>query len=329
MKLLLKTDRCDSVGVRHAWQGGWLQGATGGQFSQRAEVALSPVCVNSQPGAAQALPLVCDTVPVWYRLSLAGVLLILVLLSACTTPAVQTPDAVRTQPAGTGPILSPAVQQATQTLLRTPETVHLWEPFPLPGKVFAPFEATQVLGRQALGVSANESVSILRQRTDSAPVQAGQLNFAWKVDALAAGADLSDAEYEDSPVRVVLAFDGDRTRLSSRVHMLSELTRLLTGEPLPYATLAYVWSNTEPVGTVILNPRTDRIRKLVVASGTEALGQWRDHQRDVQADFVRAFGETPGPLLAVALMTDTDNTQSRLSAWYGALKLQAHTGTVP
>lgn len=315
MKLLLKTDRGDSLGR--------LQRATGSQSSQRAGVAPSPVCVNSQSGATQVLPLVCNAV-------LLGALVgVLPLLSACTTPTVQTLEGVQTQPASTGPTLNPAAQRATQVLLRTPEALHPWELFPLPGKVLAPFEATEVLGRQALRVVANQSVSILRQRTDSVPVQAGQLNFAWKVDALAAGADLSDAEYEDSPVRVVLAFDGDRTRLSSRTHVLSELTRLLTGEPLPYATLAYVWSNTEPVGTVILNPRTDRIRKLVVASGTEALGQWHDHQRDVQADFVRAFGEAPGPLLAVALMTDTDNTQSRLSAWYGGLRLQAHTGTVP
>jgi hypothetical protein len=254
-----------------------------------------------------------------YRLG--AVVCCVAALAACTTPATVPDD----EAPGTAPAqaLSPTARRAAQALLQTPETVHAWEPFPLPGKDFAPFEATQVLGRQALRVSANQSVSILRQRTDSVPVQAGQLNFAWKVDALATDADLSDASLEDSPVRVVLAFDGDRSRLSARTHALSELTRLLTGEPLPYATLAYVWSNTEPVGTVILNPRTDRIRKLVVASGTETLGQWHDHQRDVQADFVRAFGEAPGPLLAVALMTDTDNTQSRLQAWYGGLVLQA------
>jgi hypothetical protein len=69
-----------------------------------------------------------------------------------------------------------------------------------------------------------------------------------------------------------LAFDGDRAKLSPRTHRLSELTRLLTGEPLPYASLVYVWSNTEPVGAVVVNPRTDRIRKLVVESGADQLG---------------------------------------------------------
>ena len=219
-------------------------------------------------------------------------------------------------------LISPAAQQAARVLFKTPESARSWEPFVLPGKLFAPFDVASVQGRPALAVSAARSVSILRQRMDSAPVQAGRLAFAWKIDGLPPGADLADAQKEDSPVRVVLAFDGDRALLSPRTNRLSELTRLLTGEPLPYASLVYVWSNTEPVGTVVVNPRTDRIRKLVVDSGPAQLGRWRDHERDVHADFLKVFGEPPGPLLAVALMTDTDNTQSQLNAWYGALTLQ-------
>jgi len=219
-------------------------------------------------------------------------------------------------------LLSPAARLVARRLFKTPETVREWEPFLLPGKVFAPFDAAHMQGRPALLVVAERSVSILRQQMDTAPVQAGRLVFSWKIDRLAPGADLADAHNEDSPVRVVLAFDGDRTKLTPRAHRLSELTRLLTGEPLPYASLVYVWSNTEPVGTIVVNPRTDRIRKLVVESGPDQLGRWRDHERDVQADFLKAFGEPPGPLTAVALMTDTDNTQSRLRAWYGGLTLQ-------
>jgi hypothetical protein len=85
----------------------------------------------------------------------------------------------------------------------------------------------------------------------------------------------------------------------------------------------YVWSPTHPAGTVLINPRSDRIRKLVVESGTDRLGRWNDHERDVQADFMLAFGEAPGPLMAVALMSDTDNTASRLEAWFGALRLRS------
>ena len=193
----------------------------------------------------------------------------------------------------------------------------------MPGKRSVLFEATQVLGRDALRVKANNSVSILRQRFGDGLPAVGKLAFSWKVDVLPVDADLSDSEVEDAPVRLVLAFGGDRSLLSPRAHRLSELSRLLTGEELPYATLAYVWSAKDPLETILHNPRTDRIRKLVVETGDLSLGRWLMYERDVQADFVRAFGEQPGPLLALALMTDTDNTSSQLQAWYGRLHLEA------
>lgn len=102
--------------------------------------------------------------------------------------------------------------------------------------------------------------------------------------------------------------------------MLSELAHALTGEPMPYATLMYVWCNRRAAGEVIVNPRTDRIRKLVLESGPRKLDRWLDYERDVRADFERVFGEAPGALLAVGIMTDTDNTRSQTVAWYGPIQ---------
>lgn len=217
---------------------------------------------------------------------------------------------------------SVALAEASARLFATPANSVPWEPFYFPGKRYVPFEPVQVDGRAALRVRAKSSVSILRQRFVPTLDAVGRLSFSWRVDALSPTADLADSALADSPVRVVLAFDGDRTRWPARTHRLSEMSRLLTGEELPYATLVYVWSVKEPAGTVVVNPRTDRIRKLVLDSGTAEVGRWRDHVRDVRADFRQAFGEEPGPLRLVGLMTDTDNTESALTAWYGALSLE-------
>ncbi len=219
------------------------------------------------------------------------------------------------------PTAEAALQQAAADLFQTPAGGSDWTVFRLPGKVSVPFEAVSRQGRPALQVRAQRSVSVLRRQFDPGIRAVGSLEFAWKVDALPVGADLKEAETTDAPVRILLAFEGDRAKWSPRTHRLSELSRLLTGEPLPYATLSYVWSRDDPVEAVLSNPRTDRIRKVVVESGDQHLGQWRDYRRDVRADFIRAFGEEPGPLVAVALMTDTDNTGSTLRAWYGALRL--------
>ena len=90
---------------------------------------------------------------------------------------------------------------------------------------------------------------------------------------------------------------------------------------MPYATLMYVWCNQCPPESVIVNPRTDRIRKLAVESGPGRVGQWLRYSRDIRADFEKAFSEAPGALLGVGLMTDTDNTRSTTRAWYGQVRL--------
>lgn len=218
---------------------------------------------------------------------------------------------------------TPGAAPDVQRLLITPATKVPWTPLIWPGKTNVPFIATHHQGRPALQVAAENSMSILRQRLADTPMQAGTIEFSWAVDGMFQQADLGVAGQDDAPVRVVLAFDGDRTRLSARARMQSELSRALLGEDMPYATLTYIWCNTRPVGTVLVSPRTDRVRKIVVESGADKVGQWLDYQRDVLADFRHAFGEEPGPLIGVALMTDADNTGEQLNAWYGGLRLSS------
>ena len=119
----------------------------------------------------------------------------------------------------------------------------------------------------------------------------------------------------------MFAFGGDTSRLPMRTRALFELAEALTGERPPYATLMYVWDAQAPVGSVIVNPRSDRIRKIVVDSGPAELRRWRQHRRNLAADFRLAFGEEPGALASIAVMTDSDNTRSRAASWYGPVEL--------
>ncbi|MFC6282651.1 MULTISPECIES: DUF3047 domain-containing protein [Polaromonas] len=199
----------------------------------------------------------------------------------------------------------------------------VWEHFKLPGKRPSTFDFVLEDRRVAIAAHAQSSASMLWQVTRVEPSDLGTVKFSWKLPDLIQYADVSVPEFDDSPVRVVLAFEGDRGNFSAKNAMLSELARLLTGEELPYATLMYVWSKTRPAGSVIINPRTDRIRKLVVESGNGKLNSWVDYERTIRADFEKAFGEAPGALMSVSVMTDSDNTQSNTQAWYGPLTITA------
>lgn len=199
-----------------------------------------------------------------------------------------------------------------------------WQHFTLPGKKATQFTYSRMDGRDAMSVIAISSASMLRQVVRIEPRELDDVRFSWKVPALIKDADMALRDADDSPVRIVLAFEGDRSKFSAKNSMLSELSRAMTGEEMPYATLMYVWCNTREPGSVIINPRTDRIRKLVVQSGPKQLNQWLDYTRNIREDYERAFGEPPGALIGIGIMTDSDNTRSTTKAWYGPIRLTSH-----
>ena len=196
-----------------------------------------------------------------------------------------------------------------------------WQHHTFPGKQATQFAYTREEGRDAVAAHAVSSASMLRHKLRIEPADLGSVHFSWKVPQLIAQADMALRESDDSPVRVILVFEGDRAAFSAKNAMMSELVRALTGEELPYATLMYVWDNQRAPGSLIVSPRTDRIRKLVMESGPDRLGRWMDYERDVRADFEQAFGEAPGALVGIGIMTDTDNTRSTIQAWYGPVRL--------
>ena len=197
-----------------------------------------------------------------------------------------------------------------------------WEPVLFPGKSPTQYQTEIVGSRTTLVARANSSVSMLRKPLRIEPSQLGSIRFSWLLPQLIANADMGERSSDDSPLRLVLAFEGDRSTFSLKNAMLNELALTLTGEEMPYATLMYVWCNRRPVGSVMHNHRTDRIRQLVVESGSTGLQQWRDYERNIRADYEKVFGEAPGALVGIAVMTDSDNTKSTVLAHYGDISLR-------
>jgi hypothetical protein len=176
-------------------------------------------------------------------------------------------------------------------------------------------------GRTVLHARAEAAASGLMQELDIDPARLSQLDWHWKIERLINTADNYQGATEDSPVRIVLAFDGDKDVLPFADQMMFETGKLISGRDIPYATLMYIWENKAPVGTVINNSRSGRIKMVVAASGGAGIGQWRHFSRNIADDFQAAFGEKPGRLIGLGVMTDTDNTGESVEAWYGDIRL--------
>jgi hypothetical protein len=158
-------------------------------------------------------------------------------------------------------------------------------------------------GRPCLEAKSEAAASGLFYKIEFEPDDYPVLRWSWKVEGVIEGGDVRHKESDDCPARIYVVFPSVffwRTR-----------------------ALCYIWANKAPVGAFIPNPHVKSTMMIVVESGKENAGQWKEQRADIVADFRRAFGQDPPKAGAVALMTDADNTGARAKAWYGPISISA------
>lgn len=185
------------------------------------------------------------------------------------------------------------------------------------------YSAHSVDGSACIRAEANGAWSLWVAKVPASYTGDGQLSWRWYVPALVADADTTAVGKDDSAVRVVVAFKGDRSKLDAAERATMSLAKAIGGNELPFAAIQYIWEPRVPVDTILPNANTSRIKKLVVKRDTDGLNTWLSFARDVRADFRRAFpGEEPGEIESVGLMTDTDSLGGKTEACYADVVLR-------
>lgn len=176
-------------------------------------------------------------------------------------------------------------------------------------------------GKTILKAVSNSSASGVIHKLSIDPKRFPILSWKWKIDNLLSKADINTKSGDDYPARIYIAFAYDVERLSGWEKFKAEAYYLANGEYPPLAVLNYVWDNKQPIGYSTPNAYTHRVQMLVAQSGKSKVGQWVTQQANIYQDYIRVFGEAPGKITAVAIMTDTDNTMESTSAYYGDIYL--------
>jgi len=149
------------------------------------------------------------------------------------------------------------------------------------------------------------------------------LSWTWKATELMADADTTRLGNDDSPTRIAIAFDGDRSKFDVEDRAMASMVRLVSGREMPYATIIYVWDNKLPVDSLFEHPRSSRVRVIVAESGPARVGQWLKFTRNIEEDFRRAFDEEPGRVESVGVLTDSNSTGHNIVSYYGDIEFHA------
>jgi len=142
------------------------------------------------------------------------------------------------------------------------------------------------------------------------------VQWRWKVENLLKNSDVSRKDGDDYPARLYITFEYDPEKVGFGKKLKFKAGRAIFGD-IPIGALNYIWDSKAPVGTIVDNVYTDFAKMVVVESGPQKVGVWVDESRNLYDDYKKAFGEDPPLINGVAIMSDTDNTKERVTAYYG------------
>ena len=235
--------------------------------------------------------------------------------------------------------------------LLAPPGAAAWVSAPLPAQKLPPtrFDLREVDGRPAWRVESPASYGNLVHAVQGSGAQARTIAWRWRLDRAIERADLLTKAGDDAALKVCALFDMPAERVPFVERQLLRVARAASGQALPAATLCYVWAplvSTGVVagaaggapaaaqvgavpaaltGVVLPNAHTRRMRWMVLRGAESPLGAWQLEQRDLRADFLRAFGDetaTVPPLVAVLVGADADNTSGHGLGWLQDLTLR-------
>ena len=142
------------------------------------------------------------------------------------------------------------------------------------------------------------------------------IRWRWKVDNLLKNSDVSRKDGDDYPARLYITFEYEPDKVGFAKRMKYKAGRVMFGD-IPIGAINYIWETKTSVGTIVANAYTDFAQMIVVESGPRKVGTWVDEERNIYEDYKKAFHEEPPMINGVAIMSDTDDTKERVTAYYG------------
>jgi hypothetical protein len=200
-----------------------------------------------------------------------------------------------------------------------------WEPFTFAKvKIKTLYEIVRDATHGAvLHARAESGASALRFQVDRVVDAPTTMKWSWKIGEIPEGSSAKSKETDDFAARIYVTFAYDPARASGLTRAEFGLAKSIYGNYPPMSALSYIVEPNLPVGTIVDNPFTSRVKMVVVENG-KLLGQWKSFERDIFDDYKRAFGTPPPTAMSgIVVMTDADNTHSRAEAWYGDISLNA------
>lgn len=169
-----------------------------------------------------------------------------------------------------------------------------------------------------LAIVAERSSSMLYRVLAGEPLAPSRARWAWRVDEGVGATDLTKKGGDDTALALYFVFADEKT--ASRLARGRTLTpRMLGGRRT--TTLVYVFGGAR-AATFKSPYLAGKSRSMVLRPAMSARGTWFEEKANLAADHARAFGAAPERLIAVAVSSDSDDTNGRNVAFLRGLTVE-------
>lgn len=159
--------------------------------------------------------------------------------------------------------------------------------------------------RKILQAKSNGTASGLYRKVRIDLDKTPYLNWSWRIDNMLGELNEQSKNGDDYAARIYVIVSGGLAFWRTRA-------------------LNYVWAGSSPRGSNWPNAFAgENAVMLAIRSKENPIGVWYSEKRHVQSDLKKYFGENIRYIDSVAIMTDTDNSGTQATAYYGEIYFSA------
>lgn len=196
-----------------------------------------------------------------------------------------------------------------------------WQSMKLGNRTQTDYRVVEHQGMRAIQAMSEKSASGLLKRVDINPEDYPILTWQWQIDKVISEGSLTKKKGDDFAARVFVMFDYSMKALPLGQRIKHRTLKLFGYRDVPVRALNYVWAGEASTNTIVPSPFSNQVQMVVTRSDQAPLDQWLSEQRNIVEDYQKAFGEAPGAITGIAIMTDTDNTGASATAYFGDIAL--------
>lgn len=182
---------------------------------------------------------------------------------------------------------------------------------------FAAKTANEFVGHSdgRIEVRSDASVSALYLPVSAEMANARCLAWSWRVDEAMPANDLRHRGTDDRALSVYVAYPFDAERASFWENLTRVFVELRHGPDAPGRAIAYTWGGLGDQGEIQPSPYMRSAGAIILLRpGDWTTGQWFEELVDMRADFEAVFEEPAVAPMQIALLADSDDTNSKVRA---------------